>query len=104
MFCQGSADLVSSPEVGLPSVTMVEVEGIDYPALSYRVRQDAGIMTWTVEVSEDCEIWQSGETATATVGSPQDNGDGTFTHTVRSLLPGADRSGQFLRLGVALAP
>ena len=98
------ADLVSSPEAGFPSVTMVEVEGIDYPALSYRVRQDAGALTWTVEVSEDCETWQSGETATATVGTPQDNGDGTFTYTVRSLLPGADRSGQFLRLGVALAP
>ena len=77
--------------------------GTDYPALSYRVRQDAAETVNTVEVSGDLVTWESGPGITVPVGEPVDNGDGTLTFTVRSTVPLEGRFRQFLRLRVELS-
>ncbi|MFP6878496.1 MAG: lamin tail domain-containing protein [Roseibacillus sp.] len=98
------ADLALSPEAALPAPSIVDDGGIDYPALRFRVRQDAGEVTYLVEISENLVLWQSGGAFTTHVDSPQDNGDGTVTLTVRSLQSFAAKPNQFLRLRVSLAP
>ncbi|MDA0766959.1 MAG: lamin tail domain-containing protein [Verrucomicrobia bacterium] len=98
------ADLAVVPGAALPSVALVDDGGTVYPALRYRVRQDASEIVYFVEVSEDLMLWQSGGAHTVQVGVPEDNGDGTVTLTVRSLQAVASRPNQFLRLRVILAP
>ncbi len=65
----------------------------DFPAISFRQRFDAEAPQYVVQVSGDLTTWTSnldGPTAvTEMVGSPVDNGDGTFTTTVRVLAPPA---------------
>ena len=98
------ADLAPNPEVALPAVSIIQEGGLSYPALSYRVRRDAGEVTYVVEVSNDLVFWQNGGAFTTQVGAPQDNGDGTVAVTVRSLQALASGPKQFVRLRVSLAP
>ena len=49
---------------------VVENEGISYPALSYRLRQEANDLTHRVEVSENLQTWQSGDALTVIVAPP----------------------------------
>ena len=97
-------DITATPEAALPTGSVVEAGGTNYPALSYRVRQDATEVTYQVEVSGDLVQWQVGAGVTTGFGTPQDNGDGTVTLTVRTLAPLASQPGQYLRLRVELAP
>ena len=96
------ADLVSVPEAALPGITIVNDEGVDYPALTYRVRKGASALTYEVETSGNLVTWQGGEAFTVKVGFPQDNGDGTETVTLRSAQPVTPGSSQYLRLRILL--
>jgi hypothetical protein len=96
------ADLASIPEAALPRVSIVNAGGVDYPALTYRIRKGAEALVCEMEVSEDLVSWQGGGAVASQVGFPQDNGDGTDTVTVRSLQPVAPGSVQYLRLRVRL--
>lgn len=98
------ADLALSSEAARPAPSLVDDGGTAYPALSYRVRQDASEIVYLVEVSNDLALWQSGGAITIQVGAPLDNGDGTGTVTVRSLQSLGSNPSQFLRLRVSLAP
>ncbi|MCF7676310.1 MAG: CotH kinase family protein, partial [Akkermansiaceae bacterium] len=98
------ADLAPTPEVALPAVSIIQEGAASYPALRYRVRRDANDVTYDVEVSNDLVLWQNGGAFTTQAGSPQDNGDGTVTVTVRSLQSLASKPTQFLRLRVSLTP
>ena len=97
------ADLVPASSGALPLPLVASSGGTDYPALSYRVRQDAAETVNTVEVSGDLVTWESGPGITVPVGEPVDNGDGTLTFTVRSTVPLEGRFRQFLRLRVELS-
>ena len=94
------ADLLTSgsPEQALPSFSIVEDSGENYPALSFRIRQGSNPLTYLPEVSGDLKTWQSGPAHTSQYDSMTDNGDGTSTLTVRSTTSIASR--QFLRLRV----
>jgi hypothetical protein len=75
----------------------------DFPAISFRQRFDSDAPGYIVQVSGDLASWQQNEDGlapvTALVGVPLDNGDGTFTTTVRDLAPlGSGR--RFLRIRV----
>ena len=63
----------------------------EFPAITFRQRFDADAPQYLVQVSNDLNSWrhnQDGQPAvTATVGEPVDNGDGSFTTTVRDLSP-----------------
>ena len=85
-------------------MAIVNDGGVDYPALLHRVRQDADGVNYLVEISEDLELWQSGDTFTTQVGDSQDNSDGTVTLTIRSLQPLSTSPSQYLRLRVSLIP
>jgi hypothetical protein len=97
------ADFKANPDTALPSMIVVENEGISYPALSYRLRQEVSDLTHRVEVSGNLETWQSGEDFTVIVAPPIDNGDGTNTHIVRSIYPLDIKSSRFLRLHVEIS-
>ena len=97
------ADLVAGPSGALPVPLVASSGGADYPALSYRVREDAAETVSTVEVSRDLVTWESGPGITVPVGEPVDNGDGTLTFTVRSTVPLEGQPRQFLRLRVELS-
>ena len=98
------ADLTPTPEAALPTVAIVDDGGTSYPALRYRLRQGAAEITYLVEVSEDLDLWKSGESFTTQFGSPEDNGDGTLTFTIRSLQSLASKPNQYLRLRVGFTP
>jgi hypothetical protein len=98
------ADLASAPSASLPAATIVSDGSVDYPALRFRVRQEADDLSYTVELSGDLVLWESGGVSTTEHGSPENNGDGTVTHTIRSLQSLATNSRQYLRLRVHLAP
>jgi hypothetical protein len=83
---------------------VVENEGISYPALSYRLRQEASDLSHRIEVSENLQTWQSGDALTVIVAPPFNNGDGTNTHIVRSIYPLDMKSSRFLRLHVEISP
>ena len=80
------ADLVAEGSNLLPSLSIVEEGGVSYAALSYRVRRGASEIDYTVEISEDLVSWETGGGFIQQVGGPVDNGDGTETVTVRTLL------------------
>lgn len=68
--------------------TTVNVPGQgDFPGISFRQRFDAEAPDYIVQVSPDLATWTSNsegqENVTVTVGAPVNNGDGTFTTTVR---------------------
>ena len=98
------ADFKANPDTALPNMIVVENEGISYPALSYRLRQEASDLTHRVEVSENLQTWQSGDALTVIVAPPFNNGDGTDTHIVRSIYPLDMKSSRFLRLHVEISP
>ncbi len=100
------ADFTPTPEAALPSAAIVDDGGFDYPALRYRVRQDADDVTYLVEVTEDLVLWHSGGAFTAPTGTSEynDNGDGTETITVRSHQPLTTKPIQYFRLRVGFAP
>jgi hypothetical protein len=71
-----------------------------FPTLTYRAVEKAADLAYTVENSIDMESWLPVGT---TVGLPVNNGDGTFSFTVRSDLPLTEER-QFLRLSIDGSP
>ncbi len=96
------ADLVTEGSNFLPSLSIVEEGGLSYAALSYRVRRGASEIGYTVETSEDLVSWETGGGFTGQIGVPVDNGDGTETVTVRTLIDLTASPRRFLRLRVGL--
>ena len=96
--------LVSDPRVfdsrNLPGLVSVASGGVDYPALRYRRRPDAGDLTYGIESSVDLVNWAAEEDAIF-VGSV-DNGDGSVTDTVRLAVPVEAAARLFLRLKVVV--
>ncbi len=68
-----------------------------YPTLTYRARLKAADLVYQVETSTDLAAWTPAGTTT---GLPVDNGDGTFSFTVRTESRAADAPQQFLRLRI----
>ena len=98
------ADFLAVPADALPFLTLVEDGGEFYGALNYRMRVGVPDLTYLVEVSQDLLTWESGPAFTQAVGGPQNNGDGTVTMTVRSLVHLRDGPRQFLRLRTTALP
>ncbi|MEE3179497.1 MAG: hypothetical protein VX317_07420 [Verrucomicrobiota bacterium] len=70
--------------------------------MSYRLRRGVSEIGYTVETSEDLVSWETGEGFTRQVGVPVDNGDGTETVTVRTLIVLTASPRRFFRLRVGL--
>ena len=94
-------DIMPAPEAALPTAATVESGGILYPAIRFRIRQDAVDLAYLVEISGDLALWQSGPAFTVEHGIRTNNGDGTVTATVRSLRSLAADPIQYLRLRVS---
>lgn len=76
---------------------MIEDGGDSYLALTFKRRNKAVDLTYTVEVSGDLINWAAAATE---VGVPTDHGDGTETVTVRDIVP-ADGQRRFIRLRIS---
>lgn len=96
------ADLAPTLREALPEAVFVDDAGTARLALEYRRRADATQVTYIVETSTDLETWHSGEGVVESFGEPVDNGDGTFTDTVRVVSQPAADTHRFLRLRVVL--
>jgi hypothetical protein len=85
-------DLTKHQAMAPYSQTTVAIPGEgDFPAISFRQRFDSEAPRYIVQVSNDLASWRQNQDGqapvTATVGQPLDNADGTFTTTVRDLVP-----------------
>ena len=87
----------SVPATVIGSVTV----GLDdFPTITYTRRIDLPDVADRVEISTNLAVWESGPAFTQQVGFPIDNGDGTETVTVRSLVALQANGRQFLRVVV----
>jgi hypothetical protein len=64
----------NTANVRRPATSVVELDGHDYPGVTYTRRNNATNITYTVEISYDLEMW--------TVATQDDGGSNTFTYTV----------------------
>lgn len=80
-------------------VQAVDVVGTtdDYLTITFRKRRDAPQLSYLVEISDSLEDWTE---VANTVGSPQDNGDGTDSITVRDDTPMVSSSRRFIRVKI----
>ncbi|MFN0130342.1 MAG: lamin tail domain-containing protein [Verrucomicrobiales bacterium] len=92
-----AADPESLPHAAIRPVEVL-AETSDFLTLTYRRRRDAPTLTYRVEVSGNAVDWSP---ATATVGPPVDNGDGTDSITVRDTQPVGEAPPRFMRLSVS---
>ncbi len=101
MYALGG-DLISPPLSALPTAGFAsDVDG-EHLILSYRRRSDATQVDYEVETSTNLITWHSGDGVVEMVGTPQDNGDGTVTDTVRVVSPAVGEDARFIRLRVIL--
>lgn len=85
----------SPSRVNAPSSQPATVSGSSYLALTFRRLVAPADVTCTVEASSDLTTWSP---ATAVVGTPIVNGDGTETVTIRDFRPIGSDTKRFLRL------
>jgi hypothetical protein len=79
--------------------SLVEHNGTDYLALSFRRQKDALDLSYEVQFSNDLISWIPSE---ETVGEPRDNGDGTETVTIRDQIPASGNSTRYTRVRIAI--
>ena len=91
-------DLTAGSGGSSPLVTLVEIEGEEYPMIEFRRRVGASDVSFVAQVSADLDDWSG-----ATV--PHDvipRGDGTESVFIRSASPISAEPKQFLRVKVML--
>ena len=86
---------------GLPELTVQNVGGSNYLAISYTRVLFVTDISYTVQVSDDLATWNSGPSFTAQLGPPIDNGDGTQTVTVQDLVPIDSAAKRFIRVQIS---
>ena len=79
--------------------SLVEYDGADYLALSFRRQKGALDLSYEVQFSSDLISWIPSE---ETVGEPRDNGDGTETVTIRDQIPASRNSTRYTRVRIAI--
>ena len=79
--------------------SLVEYDGADYLALSFRRQKGALDLSYEVQFSNDLISWIPSE---ETVGEPRDNGDGTETVTIRDQIPASGNSNRYTRVRIAI--
>lgn len=72
----------------------------DYAVIRCRYQPAAEDLSFTASYSSDLINW----TAAPSLGTPVDNGDGTFTQAFRSEVPALEAPSRFLRINTAYAP
>ena len=87
---------------GLPIKSIVNVSGSNYLALTYTKVIAATDLTYTVEISNDLQTWNSGPSYTTTTNVTANLDGVTQSVTVRSLVPlSVTAPKQFIRLRVS---
>lgn len=81
-----------------PRAVIVQVNGVEYLALTYTAPSSAADVKCVVQVSRDLTTWLSGSPATAPVGSPVNNPNGSATYTVRDTQPLSASGTAYMRL------
>ena len=79
--------------------SLVDYDGADYLALSFRRQKGALDLSYEVQFSNDLISWIPSE---ETVGEPRDNGDGTETVTIRDQIPASGNSNRYTRVRIAI--
>ena len=82
-----------------PQVSIIDVDGADFLALSFRMQTGATDLVYDVESSIDLSGWTP--MAGIEVGMGVDNGDGTETVLFRAEQSTTDVPRQFLRLNIS---
>ncbi|SHI77526.1 protein of unknown function [Rubritalea squalenifaciens DSM 18772] len=88
----------------LSSPVIINDGAEDFAELSFIRRYDSEAPNYWVEVSEDLVSWVSNQDSggvTEEMGSPQSNGNGTWTTTVRHALPESGKEHLFFRVKVS---
>ena len=93
-------DIISYAMGPNPSIKTVTENG--QLSLDYTRNLSADDIIYTVEVSKDMVLWQSGNSFTRTIDQQPPSPNGTSLILVRSLIPLADEPRQYLRLRVSL--
>ena len=85
---------------GLPSASIQNLGGTNFLTITYKQVLYNTDISYTVQVSSDLVTWDSGPGFTTPIGQPIDNGDGTETWTVQSLVPVDLATVRFIRLEI----
>lgn len=80
----------------------VEIEGESYPSITFLQRIPAPELTYLGQQSESLDSWNEGPEHLVEHAA-QDQGDGTYLITLRSLTSLSESSNQFLRVKVSLS-
>jgi hypothetical protein len=81
----------------LPTISLVENDGVTYIELSYRLRKGVTGFAISIETATDLSDWVD---AGFTIQRNLDNGDGTSSITVRENTPVIDAGSRQFRLRV----
>lgn len=99
-YASGTPPWASQVAVATPGV--VQVDGSDYPSLTYRRAKGVGEVEFRVEVSADLQVWDGAPGTTVTVGTV--DGADVDLVTVRAAFPLQSGAARYLRLRVSLLP